>query len=108
MTKATGILLPPEREYGFCSHRISQANQQIMYHATSTLLSSIPFQFSTGDHAFRRSLVPHVKAYYGRIAGNSFLEHYNEEQYVNIGLAFYEDGHRKEMGELFVQMVELH
>lgn len=84
-----------------------QADRQTMCGVAGTLLSSsITFQFFSRDYAFRRALVPHVKAYYEHMTEKYPVKNYNEKEYVNFGLVFYESGYWKEAEELRVQVME--
>ena len=85
------------------AHEQQQAGS---FFARGLLSSSITFVFASKDYAFRRTLVPHIKAV-GR--HNAMLRTpmaYNDKRYTNYGLVFHEAGYWKEAEELEVQVSE--
>ena len=83
------------------SHEQRQAGS---FFARDLLSSSITFVFASEDYAFRRTLVPHIKA---ANRHNTLLMTpmaYNDERYTNYGLVFYEAGYWNEAEQLQVQI----
>ena len=76
------------------------------FFAHNLLSSSITPTFAPEDHAFRRTLVPHIKA---ANRHNSLLRTpmaYNDKRYTNYGLVFYEAGYWNEAEQLQIRVSE--
>ena len=89
--------------------RDSMAHEQRQagcFFACSLLSSSITFVFASEDYAFRRTLVPHIKATNRHNALLRTPMAYNDERYTNYGLVFYEAGYWNEAEQLQVQVSE--
>ena len=76
------------------------------FFAHGLLSSSITFVFANEDYAFRRILVPHIKAVDRHDAELGTPMAYNDERYTNYGLVFHEAGYWKEAEQLRVQVSE--
>ena len=76
------------------------------FFAHGLLSSSITFVFASEDYAFRRTLVPHIKAAnrYNALLRTPMA--YNDKRYTNYGLVFYEAGYWNEAEQLQVQVSE--
>ena len=81
--------------------------QEGSFFAHGLLSSSITFVFASEDYAFRRTLVPHIKAVGRHDAVLSTPMGYSDERYTNYGLVFYEAGYWKEAERLDVQVLEM-
>ena len=76
------------------------------FFAHKLLSSSITPTFASEDYAFRRTLVPHIKA---ANRHNSLLRTpmaYNDKRYTNYGLVFYEAGYWNEAEQLQIRVSE--
>jgi hypothetical protein len=62
--------------------------------------------FSSEDYAFRRTLVPHIRAIGQHAVELGMAKTCNDEEYTNFGLVFFETGYWKEAEELQVQVME--
>ena len=85
------------------AHEEQQAGS---FFAHGLLSSSITFVFASEDYAFRRTLVPHIKAVGRHDAVLSAPMGYSDERYTNYGLVFYEAGYWKEAEQMQVQVSE--
>ena len=85
------------------SHEQQQAGS---FFAHGLLSSSITFVFASEDYAFRQTLVPHIKAVNRHDALLGTPMAYNDEQYTNYTLVFYEAGYWKEAEQLQIQVLE--
>ena len=83
-----------------------EQQQAASFFACSLLSSSIKFIFASEDYAFRRTLVPHIKAVDRHNALLKTPIAYNDKQYTNYGLVFYEAGYWNEAEQLQVQVSE--
>ena len=89
--------------------RDSMADEQRQagsFFAHNLLSSSITPTFASEDYAFRRTLVPHIKAAnrHNSLLGTSMA--YNDERYTNYGLVFYEAGYWNEAEQLQIRVSE--
>jgi hypothetical protein len=73
---------------------------------TALLLSSINGRFLAKDYAFRRQLLPHIRACEKHRAAERITKSDNLEHTGNFSLVFYEGGHWKEAEETSVQAME--
>jgi Flp pilus assembly protein TadD len=87
----------------WCHDRMSQDERQSRCVSANILLSlSITFQFTSEDYAFRRTLIPHIKANDSR-EGISIP--YDDDQYAGFALALHNSGFWTEAEKLQVQVV---
>ena len=87
--------------------RMSYEEQQTNSSYALTLLSSsITFDFTSVDYAFRQSLIPHIKATEKYMTGIGIDLDYDVNQCRNFGLAFYEAGQWKEAERLLLQAMQ--
>jgi hypothetical protein len=75
-------------------------------YALALLSSSITFDFTSVDYAFRQSLIPHIKATENYMTRMRIDMAYDVNQCTNFGLAFYEAGKWKEAEELEVFVMQ--
>src|ERR1700733_4781068 len=89
--------------------RMLEAEQQTRCMSAKAMLAqSIPLQFSSQDYAFRRTLLPHMKAneQYAKEVGITEIND-DDVQMTIFGLVFYENGYWNEAEKLQVNAMEL-
>ena len=79
--------------------RMLPEEQWIKYACSHILSSSISFQFTSEHCAFRQRLLPHIKVNLHDIQ-LEMPSFYNDKQYTNFALVFYEGGYWKDAEEL--------
>jgi Tetratricopeptide repeat len=88
--------------------RMSQQEQQSKGSSARVLLSqSITFQFASEDYAFRRIILPHIKAntHYAGEAG--VIKTFCDNEYTIFALVFYENGYLNDAENLQVDVVDV-
>ena len=100
LRKASGIYSLHPLVHCWSRDSMSDEERQTSFSAASTLLSSsITYRFTSKDLAYRRTIIPHIKALWDSTS-------YDEERYEKFALAFHEAGHWKEAEELKVQVMQ--
>ena len=91
----------------WCRDRLSPHQQQTNALCASALLSSsISLGSAANDYAFRRALIPHIKAISQYYAGLGVQIPYNQKLYIVFGFALNENGYWKEAEQLDIQVIE--
>jgi hypothetical protein len=91
--------------HGWSHDRMLHDEEWIRHFCYHILSSSIPLKFGSEHYAFRRKLLPHIKANLNDIRlGTS--SSYNDKWYTNFGLVLYEGGYWNEVEELQAQVME--
>jgi tetratricopeptide (TPR) repeat protein len=75
--------------------------------AKALLAQSITFQFAIQDYAFRRMLLPHIKANEQYTNEVGAPQTYDDKQMASFALVFHENGYWNEAEKLQVDVVEL-
>jgi tetratricopeptide (TPR) repeat protein len=87
--------------------RMSQIEQQKIGCSVKALLSrSITHRYASEDYAYRRRLLPHIKAVECYVADAGTRKMYNEEEYTNFAFVLSENGYWKEAEKLEVDVME--
>jgi hypothetical protein len=87
--------------------RMTRSGQETHYHIAKMLLyRSVTWDSASEDYAFRRTLVPHIKAIGQHAVELGMAKTYNDAEYTNFGLVLYESGYWNEAEELNIQVME--
>jgi hypothetical protein len=87
--------------------RMTRLGQETNYHFAKMLLyRSVTSDFASEDYAFRRTLVPHIRAIGQHAVELGMAKTYNDDEYTNFGLVLSESGYWKEVEELEIQVME--
>ena len=93
--------------HSWSQDRIPRIEQQTKCRSANALLyRSITHRFAIQDYAFRRSLIPHIKANANYAAKAGVAKIYNDDEYSNYWVVYNKSGDWKEAEELGVQIVE--
>ena len=87
-------------------HLPSSAQPHQLCAAIALLSSSISWRFLTEDYAFRRQLLPHIKACKKHSAPKETTQSSDLDDSSNFALVLYEGGHWGEAEKMLVQVME--
>ena len=87
-------------------HMPGSARAHQLRAATTLLSSSISWRFLAKDYAFRRQLLPHIKACKRYSAAKETTQSDDLDDASNFSLVLYEGGHWRGAEEIFVQVME--
>jgi tetratricopeptide (TPR) repeat protein len=89
------------RDHVYDAMRLQQT-----WDVTALLSSSISWEFQAGDYAFRRQLLPHIRACGRYHVAEKTTDTEDLEDASNFSLVFYEGGYWREAEEALVHIVE--